>query len=179
MKRILSLLFVLFIFVAGCGPFWAPASSHGSISLATTVYVCLDLPDDQLPAAHAAVEQWDVSLHQWVHLVSIDHSTEFDTSCRVWVHTTTKPLANDPYALAWTNQIGGREITMHVGGYEQDIMGILLHELGHAFGAQHVGGTLMNPIWRQGRYVCPDLSTVSQVAAWNHVSLEMLSWCYY
>lgn len=74
--------------------------------------------------------------------------------------------------------VGGREISLVKGRYEQDVTGILLHEIGHALGAQHVPGTLMNPRWTPGEFTCPDATTVAQVAAWNKVDLGLLQWCW-
>lgn len=86
--------------------------------------------------------------------------------------------AANHHPLAETSMVGGFEIRMRKGWYEQDIPGILMHEMGHAFGAQHVDGTLMNPTWAPHRFVCPDKTTVAQVAAWWQINLDTLSYCY-
>ena len=158
-----------------CAPAWVHPAVNGSFYPPTKAYVCLDLPTEQLPAARAAVEGWDHALNQWKHLIAVDGKQE---TCTYWVHEVTEVLEEDKHALAWASSLGGREISMRKGWYEHDVTGILLHELGHAFGAQHVPGTLMNATyWRHG-FICPDATTVAQVAAWNKVSLELLCWCY-
>lgn len=150
---------------------------NGSDGQPGKMTVCLDLPQDQLPAAHEAVASWNDALSQWMNVIPIDG--EDSSGCSVYVHQTRVPNPDEARALAWANRIGGRDISMYVGHYEQDVKGILLHELGHSFGAQHVEGTLMAAHWDPNGYRCPDKITVSQVAAWNHVNLELLKWCYY
>lgn len=163
--------------VMSCGPYWTKPGVNGTMNSPGTWYVCVDLPEAQLPEAHKAVEMWDGALNQWVHIKSLDggnHST-----CRVWVHQVTEANKSSPGALAWANTIGGNEVSMMQGRYERDITGILLHELGHAFGAQHVGMTLMDPHWSVGAFTCPDRITVVQIAAWNHINIDLFRWCYY
>ncbi len=177
-KKFLSFLFVLStILVSACGPYWTKPVQNGSNGQPGKITVCLDLPKDQLPAAHEAVSAWDDALSQWMRIVPIDG--EDNSWCSVYVHTTTKPNSQEALALAWASDIGGREVFMYVNHYEYDVKGILLHELGHAFGAQHVEGTLMAPHWSKNGYQCPDKVTVAQVASWHHVNLELMKWCYY
>lgn len=145
------------------------------------IYVCLDLPNEQLPAAHVAVTQWDRSLHRWKHVVAIDGGRPWLNTCTVWVHETSKVPQDDRVnhrPLAWTSMVGGSEILMRKGWYERDTAGILMHEMGHAFGAQHVGGTLMDQTWSPHTFECPDATTVAQVAAWNQINIELLGYCY-
>ena len=139
------------------------------------ILVCLDLPAEHMPAAIQAVMLWDRALHSWR---PVEAHFQLDLDCQVWVHETTRANPESPNALAWASDVGGHEISMLKGHYEQDVAGILLHELGHALGAQHVVGELMTPNWVPGAFRCPDVTTVAQVAAWNHTRLDKLSWCY-
>jgi len=169
---------------ANCGgPTWIvpplliPEQEQGHI------YVCLDLPEESLPGAHVAVTQWDHALHQWRHVEAVDHGRPWLDTCSLWVHEADNaPIDNDginvPKPLAWTSVLGGTEISMRKGWYEQDVSGILMHEMGHAFGAQHVPGTLMNARWSPHAFVCPDKTTVAQVAAWWQLNMDGLAYCY-
>lgn len=180
-RRLLStaiMMLGLVTVTTSCAPEWTRPAQNGSWYPATTVYVCLDLPKEQLPAAHLAVEGWDHSLSQWKHLVAVDNQRGDD--CTYWVHEVTDDgiAEEDKHALAWASMLGGHEISMRKGWYEHDTTGILLHELGHAFGAQHVPGTLMNATYFRHGFICPDATTVAQVAAFNRINLALLCWCY-
>jgi hypothetical protein len=168
--------------VSGCiGPEWSKPSLEVPSSEQGHIYVCLDLPKEQLPAAHVAVSQWDRALHQWKNVVAVDGGMPWKVTCTVWVHesTDTGPgEAANHHSLAWASALGGSEVSLRKGWYEQDTVGILMHELGHVFGAQHVPGTLMDPQWSSHTFKCPDATTVAQVAAWNQINLESLSHCY-
>jgi len=173
---ILSILLVFFFLrdSVACAPTWSVPARNGTFDTPETYTVCLDLPPAQRAEAHRAVEMWDRSLHQWKHLVAVDGANE---PCSFIISETSNNTTNDPMVIAWTSHVGGSEIFVLIGRYENDVTGILLHELGHALGAQHVPGTLMNDAWQRNLYVCPDVITVAQVAAYNHISLMLLSWC--
>jgi hypothetical protein len=152
---------------------WLPPASNVD-GIAGIVDVCLALPQDQLREASEAVAMWDKALHQWNRIVAHRGA---NPPCDITVREVTTPNRT-PGALAWVNGIGGNQVSMYKGHYEQDTKGILLHELGHAFGAQHVPGTLMHPEWSPGSFVCPDHTTVAQVAARYQIDLSILTWCW-
>lgn len=169
-------LFLFAILTLSCSPSWhKPPASLANLHDSGKAYVCLDLPDAQLKAAVEAVEMWDKAIGNWKHLVPVKAHNE--SYCGFWVHETTENHPKNPESLAWASRIGGREIFMKIGSYEKDTKGILQHELGHALGAQHVRGTLMNANWSPGAFVCPDVTTVSQISAFHGINLETLSWC--
>jgi len=171
--RSLVLLVAAFLLL-GCGVRWRPPAQNGSFVPPAQEYVCVDLPREQQAAAAEAVEGWDNALKQWKRLTAIEGRQE---PCTYWVHEADRPEDDESRALAWVSMLGGREIFMRRGWYEHDTTAILMHELGHAFGAQHVPGTLMNITYQRRAFACPDATTVAQVAAWNHVSIELLAWC--
>lgn len=140
------------------------------------MYVCLNLPEKQHDAAKSAVLNWDAAIGNWKHLIPVAVSHD-ESWCNIYVHETYFSHNSNVLALAWASSIGGREIFMKQGRYEIDTQGILQHEIGHALGAQHVDGTLMNPTWDRGAFVCPDVTTVAQIAARHDINLETLSWC--
>lgn len=166
-------LLSLFLGLIACSPEWSRPQQSGSWSPPSTAYVCIDLPKEQLASARAAVNSWDYSLARWRHLVPIQSHID---DCTYWVHEVSEPR-DIGWVVAWAT-LGGRDVSMRKGWYEFDTTSILLHELGHALGAQHVPGTLMNPSYQFGVRACPDVVTVAQVAAWNHVDLGLLRWCY-
>jgi hypothetical protein len=152
---------------------WLPAKASGAVP--GDMFICLSLPDEQMPGAERAVAQWAKSLEQWKTLHAV---REWDVTCDIIVRETRTSHPTVESALAWVNEIGGNRVYMKRGRYERDVEGILLHELGHALGAQHIEGTLMARVWEPGAYVCPDSVTVAQVAAHHGINLDTLTWCY-
>lgn len=123
-----------------------------------------------------AVSFWDKSLHQWKRIIlSEDYS-----GCGLDVVVTTIPSKEHPSALAWADEIGGKKIFILKSTIQQkyDLAAIMQHELGHIFGAQHIDGTLMNSYFDVRYMNCPDVVTIAQVAAYNKINLDLLSWCY-
>jgi hypothetical protein len=175
-----SFVIALAFLVSGCATTWSMPLTTVTAEDQGKMYVCLDLPDAVLPDAHKATSRWDTAIHQWRHVVVVDHASPWMTTCSKWVHETTiVPKDDSPthVVAAYASAIGGSEILLIKGRYERDVAGILMHELGHSLGAQHVPGTLMDRWWAPGTYVCPDKTTVAQVAAWNQVDVRILSWC--
>ena len=180
MKRMItSLLALLGLLVVACGPQWSTAHYGGG--LPGRIRVCLWLPSEHLHAAHDAIDAWGISLHKWNEITPLDNPSDTN-ACTILVRTQQAPLYDrsgdaQENVLAWCACVGCRSITMRTGHYEHDVQGILEHELGHAFGAQHADGTLMDPFWKQRGYTCPDRETVLQVAAWNRIDEDQVSWC--
>ena len=136
--------------------------------------VCLDVNEKSKPEIIRAIDVWNDALQNWVKFLPTE---EFSGSaCDILI--TEVESSNEPLALAWASKVGGDVIYLVRGKYEFDAFGIVLHEIGHALGAQHVNGTLMNKVYDKKMYECPDAITIAQVAAWNKVSLDILKWCY-
>lgn len=164
------------VLLTSCSPSWTRAPAGAPEGPVDVELICIDLPAPQQPEAAAAVNGWNKALNRWKQLTVI---VGRDSSCRYVVHEVDPGSSDDPATLAWTSAIGEGDISMVKGKYERDTMGILMHELGHAFGAQHVPGTLMNATWFRHGYSCPDVATVAQVAAWNKVDIRLFTWCYW
>lgn len=173
MRSITIVCFLALMLFGACAPSWIEPNVivNGQI---TTLYVCVDLPDEQQENAKKAILGWNHALHQWRNLEYVKNAS---VECSYWIHEVEEENPKDEHAIAWASSLGGHEISMRKGWYEHDTTGILMHELGHAFGAQHLPGTLMNPYWFKHGFICPDMSTVAQVAAWNKINLSTLSWC--
>jgi hypothetical protein len=177
--RCLLLILFLITMASGCTSSWSRPEFINNDPVTSTILVCVDLPGEHWEPAKSAVDEWNVALGDWRRVVAILGTNDgFVDGCSIVVSEVEGPNPDSPNALAWVSALGGREISMMRGRYEYDVRGILLHELGHAFGAQHVYGTLMNRYYDKSNYACPDVETVAQVAAWNRVNLARLRWCY-
>lgn len=169
MKKILP----FFLLLCGCSVSWSNPKSTANIAQKATV--CINVPVEYQSDAALAVSMWDRSLSSWRRFQSVFNTTE---SCSYIIKETTETNSN---SLAWTNHIGGNEILLTKGRYENNVFAIVLHEFGHALGAQHVPNTIMakTVVPKVQTTPCPDIVTVAQIAAYNKLNLETLSWCYY
>ncbi len=85
--------------------------------------------------------------------------------------------------VAWTNKIGGRKIFMirdRIYG-EGRFHDALLHEEGHAMGADHIDGksSLMATVYSRSNAACVDQWTARAVAEYQMIPFSGMNWCYY
>lgn len=85
----------------------------------------------------------------------------------------------DEGTLAFANERGGDMIAYiydRIGS--RRIKDIMMHEIGHLLGADHVSGeSLMNYYYGDQQLDCIDKITVSQVAGYLHLNLSELNYC--
>lgn len=161
--------------IAGCSPTWKiPATSFSQPS---TMIVCVDVQQDSLQSISDAIDDWNTALTSWKKL-ELQVGSVGDPSCSISIEDVDRLPVDDPDAIALTNGLGGNRIYLLKGSYEMNARTVVSHELGHVFGAQHVNGTLMSSRSGGARKSCPDVTTMAQVAAYNDLNLETLSWCY-
>lgn len=87
--------------------------------------------------------------------------------------------------LAWANDIGGTKIwVVRDRFYQPDTFPIMLHELGHIFGADHEKEVpenknfLMYPKYERGRWNCVDGRAMEKAANYHLLPPERLNYCY-
>lgn len=168
----------------GCGvTVWRQVKSSWNIP--ETAFVCVNgVPETLHDRIAEAINSWNKALGNWRHFKPV---FDENISCAYLIHEVPNdlnqingPIPNSPDAVAFAT-LGGREISLRKGYYEYDVGAIVLHEFGHVLGAQHVPNTTMDPTVlkiQKNVELCPDIYTVSQVAAWNKLNLETLSWCF-
>lgn len=163
-------LFVIMLFCLSCVPSWSLHKQNGSMIPVKIRSVCIEnVPKKHHDQIVSAFQTWNKALAQWTKF-------EFDEwNCDLTISETNDPKAGE--SAAWVDRLGGATIVLRKGWYEQDVEGIVMHEIGHILGAQHVPGTLMRTTWAPNALVCPDVTTVAQVAAFNRIDLRLLSWC--
>lgn len=174
-KKVSSCVLFLFLIMSCTQPIsWRSNDLIDMRSTAKLNVVCLDVQNISKPEITRAINTWNDSLQNWIKFLPTEEILA--GSCDILI--TETDTSDDPLALAWASKVGGNVIYLVRGKYEFDSYGIVMHEIGHALGAQHVNGTLMNATYNKKLYQCPDAVTVAQIAAWNKVSLDILKWCY-
>jgi hypothetical protein len=150
-----------------CSRQWSYVQSTGA-NTHPPYRVCIEAPNPD--KFRPAIQVWNKSAEAWRPIIE---------SCPgdVEVVESGPEACGEGDHLACANALGGHIISMIRGAYEGDPAGVLAHELGHILGAQHVEGTLMSAHYQRGQ-LCPDLITVTQVAAYQHAPLTQFSWCY-
>lgn len=167
-----AFLLVLILCLPTCAPVrWTYVQDTGSSLPVYTICAPPDLPHRQ--EIGEAVQAWRYSVRGWRE---IDFTT--DTRCSLRIDVVPGNPCQTPDALACVNALGGDQVWLLAGRWDIDPRGIVLHEIGHALGAQHLAGTLMGARNSPGRYSCPDRETIVQVAAYQHAPLYEFSWCY-
>lgn len=137
--------------------------------------MCVDVARAQLPRVLEAIHAWDSAISNWKRLVP-KIGKDLDLCDYVIVEVEPEESVS-PMTLATTSSIRGRLIKLYRGRYEVDALSVVLHEIGHALGARHMSGTMMNPQIMYNIYKCPDAATVAQVAVANDLDPSTLSWC--
>lgn len=170
-----TLATVAFFITNACNPpVWVKYGQTSAWIFQQTAIVCVDVPQEVRPEIFEAIYAWDTAIEKWKHLIP---RTGINNTCDYTIIEMEPGIFDNPNVLAKVDSIGGRNITLYRGRYEQDAVSITLHELGHAFGARHMAGTLMGPKLQYNAYKCPDAATVAQVAVANGVDPSLLNWC--
>ena len=167
---------IMFFFnFISCQPVWIKNHQPPTAwVLRETATVCMQVSNDQVPAVTAAINAWDSAIGKWKHL---EPRIGINDACDYTIKEVIPTIFKKENVLATTSTIGGYDIELYTGRYEIDTLTVVLHELGHAFGARHMEGTLMAPQLVYKFYKCPDAPTVAQVALANSVDPSLLSWC--
>jgi hypothetical protein len=146
-----------------------------------------------------AIRQWNFALNGYVKLevVSYEFDMEIEVLRRVvngdgWIFMkigSDSSLIDDGpkengkpkfYTLAWVNQVGGNKMWMVRDRiFNERVMGVTLHEIGHLLGAGHDSIYLMQPIFNLEDYRCVDYETARVVANYQHLQVGMMNYCVY
>jgi hypothetical protein len=138
-----------------------------------------------------ALDQWNFALNGSLILDIADYNALVDEKTFKYTEETHGILflRIDSH----NNLIPGRTTLAfnypHVGGnyiylirdrmLNDAIKPVSMHELGHALGAEHTDGGLMNPYYYSYMYQCIDRIAAGEVAEYQHLPLGRLNWCYF
>lgn len=83
-------------------------------------------------------------------------------------------------ALAYVNEIGGNLLYFDMERIKvEQLRAVGYHEMGHALGAKHHNGGLMNSVMSNSSGICIDRETVHQVVEYMGLDWEQVNWCYF
>lgn len=188
------------LILVSCGsllPFHYVNSGEGPATPSKVIPVWIDEDfgnADQI-AINDAIDQWNYALNGYIKLIVV--STHFNMENDVlqqvnrgdgWLilritarsYYVVDDTAHGHMTLAFANKIGGNQIYVVRDRIPNEWMtGLLLHEIGHLLGAQHDEKDLMKPVYDLEDGRCIDADTLRQVAAYQHLRLDKLSYCVY
>jgi hypothetical protein len=179
---------ICLLLLCGCSYTCTKHPVHVGSSGSVPVYLSDDLPEYLRDAAIDAVHQWNLVLNG--HLL-LDVRSEHVSRKQVQdtdvifidVAKDKEPMIleiHDPDIAGLTAPWGHRRPSALILLVEHKTRGIatelILHELGHALGAHHQEGTLMQAR-HNDQVVCVDKATWAQVAKVWHWDIESGNWC--
>jgi hypothetical protein len=152
---------------------------------------------DEIAAIERAIFAWNESLNGQMRLEVADphyHIGEAEPGLLIIKTSQKEKIANSEdvlTALGWTTFWRSRiylvvdrlivrdsERGIETPWRMQDIKEIMMHELGHAMGAEHINyHGLMRDNYDEADYACIDLPTISQVAKHHRLDLSKMKWC--
>lgn len=147
---------------------------------------------DQLSIADA-LDQWNFVFNGHAKFAVVDDHFNMDIPelqqaiqqnafiiFRIDSHNPLVPTNTDPgfLSVGFTPHLGSHLIYLIRDRLEnEDVRDIIMHELGHALGADHTSHGLMYKHYTQEEYQCIDLLTVEQIAPIQHWPLTELNYC--
>lgn len=164
-----------FIFIStSCQPVWSKRyDKFNQLPQPEISNVCINVSEDTREDVINAVLAWDNSIKIWQRLVPVIGGHE---NCKYQIKQVIPDDDTSILVLAKAF-LYDKEIHLYTDRYEKDVIGIVLHEIGHLLGAKHMEGTLMAPIANYNKYKCPDAATVAQVARANGINPLLFQFC--
>lgn len=198
--KLLSLLFVMVMLVSCVGSFNRLGSyqyTHRDVytGIGRTIPIWVDVrfgEADQI-SIDDAVNQWNYALNGYIKLDIVDSSFDMESSkideqrrLNGWlimkIDSKSKfvPESAKPgtVVLGFVNEIGGNYLYLvrdRIGN--NDVFGIMLHELAHLLSAKHNDDGLMYPIYTRAGFQCIDYNALNEVAEAEKLPMERLNYC--
>ncbi len=201
MGRLLLLIMVMVMFLVGClpvigvRPFVYTQREFHSSEVQREIPIWVDGnfgAADQVEIAKA-VSAWNYALNGYIHLTVVDTSFDMEVSkireqdrLGGWLVMKTNsrnkmiplPGISGNRTVGWSDVVGGHHMWLiRDRMFNDDVVGICLHEMGHLLGAHHAGHRLMDPTYTQDKGSCIDLVSMRMVAEYNHLPADRLNYC--
>src|SRR5271154_669881 len=140
-----------------------------------------------------ALQHWNLAFNGHARLVVVDRAFDMQPDIlqqtldgKVYLVLPATPdnqfvesVSNHQYVIGITPYVGGHWIHLVTARlYITQVMGVTMHELGHAFGAEHTAGGLMNAIYNHDDQ-CVDYQAVIQVARFQGWDVHTMNYCYW
>lgn len=206
-KRFFSLFFAISL-IFGCSSVRmysyhsVPSAKNNQHQRIYPVYIDKSFPKDQLKTITSVIDEWNNVLNGniVIEVVRNDIDNENEEQLEDLVkkmrqereglvmlnlnhdnELITGIVEETDGTLAFVNSIGNRANVMVVVGDRigrKNLHKILLHEFGHAFGANHTNAqSLMYPYYSGVQMDCVDKITVAQVANYHGFSFKSMNYC--
>lgn len=142
----------------------------------------------------AAISSWNYALNGYIkfavitnyyHIPANPHEGSANSDglliMKINAANPPVPIPEHPARVwAFCDDIGGHRIFVIRNRMENDqVGGVILHELGHILGARHVYGDdhLMFRYYSENGNACIDYNAIQQVANYNHIPIDNLNYC--
>ena len=157
------------------------------------ILVDLAFDNQDVIIINAAIAQWNYALNGWLHLHIVGYvfvdDAELTKYHSGWLFV--KALSTDKltimhdkeqkpgyHALGFVNDIGGNQLFIIRERLDNEqVLGILLHEIGHLLGAQHDEAGLMVQYYNEIDYQCIDENTIKEIAVHEKLPVATLNYC--
>src|ERR1019366_2021484 len=185
---------MLFLFLS-CVPFggYQPSQTKQDyIAVKNTRYVFISKEfsyQDRI-AIDKAINKWNFALNDQISFMPIDIAYTM-SSDEIQNITNTRNIIvfkidgksnllrkGDIKTIAFSNKIGGNGIFLVRSRIkDNDLTDVVVHEISHCLGSQHLAGSLMNEDFDSKLYRCIDFKTIEQVSKFEHLELSNMNYC--
>lgn len=160
------------------------------------VYIDKDFSKSDKEVIMKVIAQWNYVLNGYIvmHVTDVEFNMDVATMQQaingkayliLKIDSNNISLANSTEStnkktLGMVNKIGGNWMYLVRDNIpDQELFFIILHEMGHLFGAKHTGIYLMNTNYNRDYFQCIDKETMIQVANYYTLSINDLNYCTY
>lgn len=198
-KKLILFFLVCLLSLIGCGSrdnnmyYYIHAPNQTVIPLKVyNIYVDDSFGEADKVEIGKAIDQWNFALNGYIKLNVINWKFNMEPSeikegmenngwffLKIYSTSKFKPADKEGmWTLAYVDKLMGTRLFMIRDRIKNDDMQpIMLHEIGHLLGSEHVGSQLMYPHFSQDRFKCVDYDTIVRIAREQHLDVKNLNYC--